>query len=653
MSRSFSLISSDRPLGGRYKITSQLGVGGFGRTFLAEDLHLPGHPQCVIKQLKPQLSSDDALQMARRCFNTEAQVLYQLGIHDQIPRLLAHFEDNQEFYLAQEFVEGEPLTKEFVEGKTWSENQVVFWMQDILKVLAFVHQRQVIHRDLKPSNLIRRRHDRRIVLIDFGAVKQVSTQGVDPEQGLTNITISIGTQGYMPNEQVAGKPRFSSDIYAVGILGIQALTGIHPRHLGEDLEGEIAWHHLAPELHPELIKVIDQMVRYDFRERFPTAIETLEALEQVPVAVTDPFILFPPYVGTNGSSIEAGTTANLREFSRPIPEFSSADFTMADEDLMSTAVWDRSDNGMDSEAAKTQLQDETVPSEEPLIQDSALNNNISHNSGLHAGLNTGITQVVSPPTPTPPPTKGGKRVVSPWVKLSAAIAATVGLGLVLTQTVQPRRETVQPGLIPTPLSSPNEGQPVSTDPNQKAAALLNQANDLRLQWKNEEAIKAYDQALAIRSNYAEAYAGRCETLNQLKRPEEAIVSCNDALAYKPNYPEALWSKGNALLQQNRTYEALSIYEEVTAAKPKFAEGWVKRGVALQKLGRSAEALNALDEGIRIQRNSAEAWRTKGEALINLQRYNEATVVLDKALQLKPKDPEARRLREEVKTILGG
>jgi eukaryotic-like serine/threonine-protein kinase len=632
MSRSFSLISSDKPLGGRYKITSQLGVGGFGRTFLAEDLHLPGHPQCVIKQLKPQISSDDALLMARRCFNTEAQVLYQLGIHDQIPRLLAHFEDNQEFYLAQEFVEGEPLTKEFIEGKTWSENQVVFWLQDILKVLAFVHQRQVIHRDLKPSNLIRRRHDRRIVLIDFGAVKQVSTQGIDPEQGLTNITISIGTQGYMPNEQVAGKPRFSSDIYAVGILGIQALTGIHPRHLGEDLEGEIAWHHLAPELHPELTKVMDQMVRYDFRERFPTAIETLEALEQVPVAVTDPFILFPPHVGTNGNSIEAGTTANLREFSRPIPEFSSADFTLADEDLMSTAVWDRSD----PEAAKTQLQDEGIASEEPLTHSST-------NS-------TGMTQVVSPPPPVVETASAqGTAISQRWVTVLGAIAATMGLGLGLMQIAQPQRDTAKP--MPTTLSSPD--QPTPTEPRQKAALLLSQANALRLQWKNEDAIKVYDEAISIRSDYAEAYAGRCETLNQLKRPEEAIVSCNDALAFRADYPEALWSKGNALLQQNHTYEALSIYEQVTMAKPNFSDGWVKRGVALQELGRSSEALNALDEGIRLQRNSAEAWRTKGAALINLQRYEEATVVLDKALQLKPKDPEAQKLRQEARAALGG
>ncbi|HEY9643420.1 MAG TPA: serine/threonine-protein kinase [Coleofasciculaceae cyanobacterium] len=661
MSRSISLISPDKPLGGRYKITSQLGVGGFGRTFLAEDLHLPGHPQCVIKQLKPQIHSDDALQMARRCFNTEAQVLYQLGSHDQIPRLLAHFEDNQEFYLAQEYVAGEPLTKEFVESKTWSENQVIFWLKDILQVLSFVHQRQVIHRDLKPSNLIRRRSDRRIVLIDFGAVKQVSTQGVDPDQGLTNITISIGTQGYMPNEQIAGKPRFSSDIYAVGILGIQALTGVHPRHLAEDLEGEISWHHLVPDLHPELFKVMDQMVRYDFRERYPTAIETLEALEKVPMAVTDPFILFPPVLGSNGKTVEPGTTAALGDLSQPISEFSSADFTMAEEDFMSTAIWNHSEAEADvpPTAANSTNGTGATQSGSGMTQNGT---GVTQNGTGVTQNGTGVTQVVSPSTPAaaePPAPPIFGLIPRQWINPASvvAIVAVLGLGLVVSQSISQRLNPTAPN-SPTPNSwLPSDKDPTVSptplDPKEQAALLLEQANQLQQKGEYEAGLKLYDQAIALHPKYAEAYAGRCETLNLLKRPEEAVVSCSDALAFRSDYPEALWSKGNSLLLQGRTYEALKIYEDVTYAKPDFAEGWVKRGVALQMLQRSAEALNALDEGIQIQRNSYEAWLTKGKALITLQRYEEAIVALDKALQLKPKDPEAQKLRRQAKDKIGG
>lgn len=277
----FQSAHLETPLGGRYKIINHLGKGGFGQTFLAEDLHLPNHPQCVVKQLKPQLTDAESLQTARRLFDMEANVLYKLGNHEQIPRLLAHFEDGQEFYLAQEFIAGETLSQELVEGQPWSEANVVALLQDIVQVLTFVHQHHVIHRDIKPSNLIRRQEDGKIVLIDFGAVKQVSTQLVNAQTGMTR-TIAIGTQGYMPTEQLAGNPHFSSDIYAVGMIGIQALTGIYPSRLGIDLQsGEIDWHNHATHISSELVEILDRMVRYDFRTRYPTALEALTALQNL------------------------------------------------------------------------------------------------------------------------------------------------------------------------------------------------------------------------------------------------------------------------------------------------------------------------------------------------------------------------------------
>ncbi|NJL49426.1 MAG: protein kinase, partial [Leptolyngbyaceae cyanobacterium SM2_5_2] len=300
MTRIPDLQPESRPLGGRYRLLQPLGAGGFGQTFQAQDLHLPGHPLCVVKQLQPQVSSIEELQVARRLFDTEAQVLYRLGSHPQIPGLLAHFEEDQEFYLAQEYIQGHSLAEELQPGAPWSEAQVVSFLGDLLGILAFVHGAGVIHRDIKPNNLIRRASDNRLVLIDFGAVKQVSAQATTRQSHLSH-TISIGTQGYMPSEQLAGRPQFSSDIYAVGVLGIQALTGCAPTQFQPDpCSGELDWQRYASNTHPALLAVLEQMVRYDFRTRYANASEALAALGALPRGLSQ---YIPPPMDAPGRAV--------------------------------------------------------------------------------------------------------------------------------------------------------------------------------------------------------------------------------------------------------------------------------------------------------------------------------------------------------------
>ncbi|MDB9303856.1 bifunctional serine/threonine-protein kinase/formylglycine-generating enzyme family protein [Nodularia spumigena CS-591/12] len=278
----------------RYKIIYILGSGGFGDTYLAEDIDLPNHPKCVVKHLKP--NSDPAvLEIVRRLFDSEAKVLYRLGNDsDQIPRLFAHFEEQGEFYLVQEFVDGEDLSKEISPGKRLSEKEVTKLLQEILEVLAVVHKKNIIHRDIKPANLMRRRQDRKIVLIDFGAVKEINTIMVNT-QGQTSVSVIVGTNGYMPSEQAAGQPKLCSDVYAVGMLGISALTGREPHELPKDpTDGEVIWRNLA-NVSDKLALVLDKMVIYHFRDRYFSALEALQALQQLqPPPQIAPTQLKPP-----------------------------------------------------------------------------------------------------------------------------------------------------------------------------------------------------------------------------------------------------------------------------------------------------------------------------------------------------------------------
>ncbi len=630
--RIFQQTDPDRPLGGRYKVISQLAAGGFGQTFVAHDLHLPGQPRCVVKQLKPQVSDTESLQTARRLFDTEAQVLYNLGNHDQIPRLLAHFEDNQEFYLAQELIEGEPLTEEFKAGEAWPEVQVIALVQDILQVLAFVHQQHVIHRDIKPSNLIRRQRDGRIVLIDFGAVKQVSTQVLNPKTGRTNLTISIGTQGYMPKEQLGGNPRFSSDVYAVGIIGIQALTGLHPRFLPEDPQtGELMWHDRVQNASPEFVAIIDKMVRYDFRARYVTAGDALQAMRSLPKELLEsvPPPLPLPHVSPAISN----------------PESPSPTATGGTMPLMGSSP-NSNPPDLPPTATKGTL---PVMGASPNPPASPTPESAAESSIPTVPASPGQRLQPSPasvPTATVPGAVQ-KSAIKPWQIGTAVVAlgATVWIGKSLLSPQTPT-QTASNG-------STSAVSPAATgDAEKQATALLSQADRFREDENFQEAISAYEKAIALKPDIAEAHWGLCYSLNAMGQPDQAIAACDQALAFKPNYAEAFWSKGSSLHQQNNYEEEIKLYDQAIQINPKYAEAWNNKGVALLKLKRPQDALEAFDQATIAKPDWPDAWANRGNALWELRKFDDAIASMEKALKIDPDHPNANNLRQQARRQIG-
>ncbi|MEH1932646.1 MAG: serine/threonine-protein kinase [Nostoc sp.] len=278
------MLEPSAVIGGRYSVVQELGKGSYGETYLAKDLHLPGEPICVVKKFSPQNRSHHNLEVGLRLFKKEAETLYRLGKHEQVPQLLAYFlnDDDYNYYLVQEFIEGQDLTEEIKNGL--GEAKVVQLLIDILEVLKYIHDANVIHRDIKPSN-IRRRIDEKIVLIDFGAVKEVSL--LEEEHGQVSYTVAIGTPGYRPSEQANGRPRFVSDIYAVGMIAIQALTKVHPKDLEEDPQtGQILWPGDTA-ISNNLAEIINKMVRYHFSQRYKSISEVLSELNRLQSSSVD------------------------------------------------------------------------------------------------------------------------------------------------------------------------------------------------------------------------------------------------------------------------------------------------------------------------------------------------------------------------------
>lgn len=267
-------------LAGHYQIVRHLSSDGFSHTYIAKDCHVPGNSLCVVKRFQPQVRDLAVLKAAKQLFEREAEVLYRLGSHDQIPRMLAHFTQENEFFLVQELIEGHPLSEELIPGKKFDETEAIALLQSILHVLDFVHTRQIIHRNIKPANLIRRRDDGNIVLVDFGAVKEIAAQSARLT-GQTNIGLAVGTPGYMPSEQQAFHPQLSSDIYAVGMIGIQAVSGIDPLDLPQDSRhSEILFKNIT-RVSPSLAEILEKMVRYEHSERYQNAKEVLAALQRL------------------------------------------------------------------------------------------------------------------------------------------------------------------------------------------------------------------------------------------------------------------------------------------------------------------------------------------------------------------------------------
>jgi serine/threonine protein kinase len=263
----------------RYKIIKTLGIGGFGHTYLAEAIKSPSNPVCVVKQLKPLNTLPEQLTKAKVLFEREAEKLVQLGRHDQIPELLDYFSDENDLFLVQEYIEGHTLETELQSGQVWPEQQVIQLLLDLLPVLTFIHDAGMLHRDIKPANIMRRQKDNKLVLIDFGAVKEIQAQMGEAVPSTVATGTVIGTQGYMPSEQAQGKPRPCSDLYALGIICIQALTGKMPSQLDDDIDtGELVWQHLA-QTSPELKQVLEKMTRDYFVDRYQSAAEVLQALQ--------------------------------------------------------------------------------------------------------------------------------------------------------------------------------------------------------------------------------------------------------------------------------------------------------------------------------------------------------------------------------------
>ena len=262
-----------------YEILEELGSGGYGTTYLVHAHNL--NRQVVIKHIQPHTMTSNVINKSKEIFEKEVLSLKKLGQHSQIPQLYDYFILDNNFFLVQEFIEGHNFNQEIKPGHHCTETKVIIFLVEVLKILSFVHQQGIIHQDIKPSNLMRRKADKKIMLIDFGAVQEISILW-EHDRGLIKPMFPVGTLTYMSPEQKHGSPRLCSDIYSLGIVAIQAITGLKPEAISQLIDTSSLFSLLKGNgISPGLINLLSKMVSFHFNQRYQNADEVLTALNKI------------------------------------------------------------------------------------------------------------------------------------------------------------------------------------------------------------------------------------------------------------------------------------------------------------------------------------------------------------------------------------
>jgi tetratricopeptide (TPR) repeat protein len=673
---------------GRYQITNYLGGGGFGETYVANDTQLPGFPQCVVKKLKPQSTDIATLEIARRLFDTEAQVLYKLGNHDRIPQLLAYFEENAEFYLVQELIIGNDLSQELKSGVIFTQNQVISLLQEILEILDFVHQQKVIHRDVNPRNILRREQDNKLILIDFGAVKQITTKLVNSPD-ITKSTVAIGTPGYTPGEQAQGTPKFSSDIYALGIIAIQALTGLSPDQLEKDVEtNEIIWQNFAT-VSPEFAQFLNQMICYDFRQRYASATIALQALQELNKNPSATIIISPATLpnrvknpqNTKGifwklllgifilgiGSFGAIFMLNRLNSKNAIELYNQGNTLIQlqrYEEALATyekAIDIKSDYPQALYGKGKALFQLKKYQESLIAYDQAIQIQPNY---LEAWTNRGFVLVRLKRYPEAIATvdkvlqlknddpKVWQLKGDIFIKISQYNDAIKAYEQAINFQADNPELWYKKGLAFQNLKQYEE----AITSYKKTVELK---SDHELAWYNlgnclvnlnryEFALQAYDQAVQYNPNNSAAWLSRSNILMTLRRYPEAIDSFSQVIKINPQQYQAWYNRGWALHQVKRYPEAIESYKKAISLKGNDYLVWYNLGNTQYNLQKYQEAIASYNKAIRYQPNHYESWYSKGNALLNLQQYPQAIASYDKAIEYKPDYQQAIEARTKAK-----
>ncbi|MBW4665912.1 MAG: tetratricopeptide repeat protein [Cyanomargarita calcarea GSE-NOS-MK-12-04C] len=639
----------EQVLDARYRIVQVLNADLVEENYLAEDTSNSNFLQYLIKKLRHPSDNFHSHSKTRQLFASEAKSLENLACkHDQIQKLFSYFEENKEFYLVQELVTGNSLSKEIFEG-TLKEYQVINILSEVLEILVFVHNQGVIHQQIRPGNIIRRESSGKLVLVDFGAIKKVAL----------NI---IETSEYTPIEQLHGNPQSNSDIYALGIIAIVALTGSSVLQSHKNfLTGEILWRKRAPKVSENLAKIINKMVRLDYRKRYQSATEVLRDLNNLTknqprnlqlqrqanlklvliagiasfmvVGLLSWFLL--PSKDSNYEQVlyqqgvinyeQGNFQGAINNFNKAIqtnPKYALA-YNRRGNAYYRLENFQKSQEDA-SEAIRLNPQDPSAYYDRGFTLYKLGNYN-----GAIADYNQAIK--LNPQYANAYYGRGLARIQikerqGAMADFTKAIALKGDYGDAYLERGILRRKM---GIKLEALKDLEEAVAISPDPR----AYYERALGHYTLNEKKSALKDYNKAIELDGKYLKAYLGRGDVYSDLGYRDKAIADYNQALAMNPKSADVYTYRGIFLLKVGDTQAAIEDYNQAIVLDPKQATAYNYRGNAYLELGNLKEAVNDYSKAIEINPDYALAYYNRGLIRTDLGKVPDAIDDFQKASAL--------------------
>lgn len=623
----------------RYRIIKVLGASAFGQTYLAADTHRPGYPECVAKQLRPPSNTTRTYQIIQLLFKKKAETLEKLGRHDRIPQLLAFFEENREFYLVEEFINGQPLSSELEAGVPLTEEKVVIAVREVLEILDFVHSSGTIHGNIQPDNIIRRASDKKLVLINFGSIKEITSQLPSSKQKRTSSSDLVSAP-YKPLEQLENNLISNSDIYALGMIAVQGLTGLSTEDLAQLQEsahngGEFLWRHRA-QVSQELADIVDKMIFCDSKERYQTAAEVLADINAIDnQSYTNSQFNYGsstqfPYSGFVGEQTSLKSSEKVK---KPFAKMSFVFGLVAL--LIGGAIWTLlSGDTQKATVLKTQGSEKQIRGDQQgAVEDltRALQLNPNDAEAYYKRGNVNYDQ------------GNFEAAIEDYTK---AVRLNRNLN-----DVYYNRGLAYFELQDYPAAIEDYNQIIRLNPNDGDAYYKRGRAYFEIK-DYGKAIEDYTEAIRRNSNNEVSYINRGLAYSAAGDKQAAIADYTQAIRLNPQSADAYYSRGRARFFLADYQGAMSDYSEAIKIKPDYGEAYSNRCGAYLNLSQYQKATEDCTKALELNQKDMVAYENRCIAYYNLQQYPKAIEDCTQSISLNPNNYKVYSNRGLAKAAAG-